>query len=113
MPVLLSNPESQSVLSAQSPKYREMQDCTAISLKNLCQVVLHRFHVTPYLIMHTFLMEKKRGCLAKILTIQRFCDMLHDLVHKVQKNCLALTTKWGFCNPALATRTRSVGKHHT
>ena len=112
VPVLLSNPESQSVLSAQSPKYREMQDCTAISLKNLCQVVLHRFRVTPYLIMHTFLMEKKRGCLAKTLTIQRFCDMLQFSSQSSEK-LSAIDYEVGFLQPCLSHQNRSVGKHNT
>lgn len=89
-----------------------MQDCTAISLKNLCQVVLHRFRVTPYLIMHTFLMEKKGGCLAKIFTIQRFCDMLQFSSQSLEK-LSAIDYEAGFLQPCLSHQNRSVGKHHT
>ena len=45
---------------------------------------------------------KEERLFGKMLTIQRLCDML-QFSSKVQKNCLALTTEWGFCNPALAT----------
>ena len=89
-----------------------MQDCTAISLKNLCQVVLHRFRVTPYAIMQTFLVQKNRGCLAKILTIQRFCYMLQFSSQSSEK-LSGIDYKVGFLQPCLSHRNRWVGKHQT
>ena len=89
-----------------------MQDCSAISLKNLYQVVLHRFHVTPYSIMHTFVVEKNRGCLAKILTILRFCDMLQFSSQSSEK-LSGIDYEVGFLQPCLSHQNRSVGKHQT